>query len=124
MIQNSVQFGRLPNNNSNDHLMNFLKICDTFKYGVTDNAIRLRLFPFTLRDKATSWLHSLPSGSITTWTDLAQKFLTKFFPPAKTAKMRNDITSFVQHDSESQYEAWERFKDIRKYPHHGIPKGF
>ena len=124
MIQNSIQFGGLPNDDPNDHLVSFLEICDTFRYhGVTEDAIRLRLFPFTLRDKAKSWLHSLPPGSITTWNDLAQKFLAKFFPPAKTAKMRNDITSFVQHDSETLYEAWERFKDLlRRCPHHGIPK--
>ncbi|WRX28177.1 Retrotransposon gag domain - like 10 [Theobroma cacao] len=103
--------------------VNFLKICDTFKYnGVTDDAIRLRLFPFSLRDKAKSWLNSLPNGSITTWEDLAQKFLAKFFPPTKTAKLRNNITSFTQFDGESLYEAWERFKELlQRCPHHGIP---
>ncbi|KAL5549377.1 hypothetical protein UlMin_004608 [Ulmus minor] len=36
--------------------------------------------------------------------------------------MRNDITNFFQHDQESMYEAWERFKDLlRKCPHHGLP---
>lgn len=37
--------------------------------------------------------------------------------------MRNKITSFAQQDSESLYEARERFKDmLRRCPHHGIPK--
>ncbi|XP_017973115.1 PREDICTED: uncharacterized protein LOC108661374 [Theobroma cacao] len=58
----------------------------------------LRLFPFSLRDKTKSWLNSLSNGSITTWEDLAQKFLTKFFLPVKSVKMRNDITSFTQFD--------------------------
>ena len=54
---------------------------------------------------------------------MATKFLSKYFPPARTAKLRNDITSFMQHDSESLYEAWERFKDLlRKWPHHEIAK--
>ncbi|WRX24303.1 Retrotransposon gag domain - like 10 [Theobroma cacao] len=124
MIQTAVQFGGLPNDDSNAHIINFLEICDTFKANdVTDDAIRLRLFPFSLRNKAKSWLNSLPAGSINTWDDLAQKFLAKFFPLAKSAKMLNDITFFMQFDSESLYEAWERYKDLmRRCTHHGLPK--
>ncbi|KAL5550770.1 hypothetical protein UlMin_000946 [Ulmus minor] len=123
MIQNSVQFGGLPNDDPNLHIAHFLEICDTFKHnGVTDDAVRLRLFPFSLNSKAKAWLISLPPGTITTWEGLVRSFLTKYFPPAKSAKMRNDITNFFQHDQESLYEAWERFKDLlRKCPHHGLP---
>ncbi|KAF7835900.1 uncharacterized protein G2W53_010759 [Senna tora] len=124
LLQANGQFGGSPVEDPNNHILNFLEICDTFKHnGVSDDAIRLRLFPFSLRDKAKVWLQSLPEGSITTWEELAQQFLTKYFPPGKTAKMRNDITSFVLLNNESLYEAWERFKDLlRKCPHHGLPK--
>ncbi|XP_075640377.1 uncharacterized protein LOC142612142 [Castanea sativa] len=110
MIQQTVQFGGLSQEDPNVHIANFLEICDTFKHnGVIDNEIRLRLFPFSLRDKAKVWLNSLPTGIITTWEELAQKFLAKYFPPAKTAKLRrNDITTFIQFEGESLYEAWER----------------
>ena len=122
MIQMSVQFSG-SNDDPNSHIANFLEICDTFKHnGVSEDAVRLRLFPFSLKDRAKEWLNSLPAGSITTWNDLAQKFLSKYFPPAKTAKLRNDITTFSQFGNESLYESWERFKELlRKCPHHGLP---
>ncbi|KAL5545044.1 hypothetical protein UlMin_008828 [Ulmus minor] len=101
----------------------FLDICDIIKInGVTDDTIRLRLFPFSLRDQARGWLQSLQPGSITTWQDMAKKFLAKFFPLAKTTQLRSEIGQFKQTGFESLYEAWERFKDlIRGCPQHGLP---
>ncbi|GJV10781.1 hypothetical protein Tco_1352322 [Tanacetum coccineum] len=38
-----------------------------------------------------------------------------------TAKLRNDILMFQQHQGESLFEAWTRFKDLlQEVPHHGI----
>ena len=78
MIQNSIQFHGLLSEDPNLHIVNFLEICDMFRAnGASDAAIRLRLFPFTSKDKAKAWLNTLPAGSIHEWNTLARKFLSK-----------------------------------------------
>ena len=48
-----IQFHGLAHEDPNAHILNVLEVCDTVKYnGVSDDAIRLRLFPFSLKDKA------------------------------------------------------------------------
>ena len=65
--------------------------------------------------------NSLAPNSITTWEEMARKFMLKYFPPSRIVQFRNEITSFVQLETESFYEAWERFKELlRKCPYHGI----
>ncbi|KAG9446884.1 hypothetical protein H6P81_013012 [Aristolochia fimbriata] len=124
MIQNNYQFGGLTNEDPNEHIEKFLEICDTFRFkDVTNEAVWLRIFPFTLRDRAKSWYHTLPPQSIRTWDELQRKFLSKYFPPAKTIKLRNAISNFMQEHDEQFCEAWERFKELlRKCPNHGIPR--
>ncbi|GJR04690.1 MAK10-like protein [Tanacetum coccineum] len=80
---------------------------------------RLRLFKYFLRDQASNWLKCLPAGSISTWEDLATRFLAQFFPPRRTIKLRNNILMFQQHHGEPLSKAWTRFKNLlQKVPHH------
>ena len=52
MIQSSAQFNGLPNKDPNAHINIFLDICDLFKQnGASDDAIKLRLFRFSLEIK-------------------------------------------------------------------------
>ena len=122
MVQNN-QYGGLPGEDPYAHILGFLNVCATFKIrDVPDDAIRLRLFPFSVRDKAQIWLSSLPTNSITTWDQFKQAFLHKYFPPHKTARLRSDINTFKKAPHETLYTAWERFKELqRQYPHHGLP---
>lgn len=106
ILQTTGQYAGSPNEDPHLHLRQFLDVARNFKIpSVTDDAFRLRLFPYSLRDRAKSWLNSLEPKSITTWNDLAEKFLAKCFPPSKNAKMRNEITSFRQGDDESLFDA-------------------
>ncbi len=105
------------------HLQLFMEVSDSFRIvGVTEDALRLKLFLYSLRDRARAWLNSLSPSSISTWQELAERFLVKYFPPRKNAKLRNEITTFQQLDDEYLYEASERFKELLcKCPHHEIP---
>ena len=51
MVQASPFYGK-PNEDANAHLQNFLELCKTVTIqGITADAIRLRLFPFSLLGK-------------------------------------------------------------------------
>ena len=48
-----IQFHGHSFEDPNAHILNFLEVCDTVRYnGVSDDAIQLRLFPFSLKEKA------------------------------------------------------------------------
>ncbi|KAH0696197.1 hypothetical protein KY289_013679 [Solanum tuberosum] len=87
--------------------------------GVNSDYVRLTLFPFSLLGEAKRWLNSEPANYITTWDDLAQKFLIRFFPFGKIAKLRSDILRFRHKGGENLYQAWDRFKSLLlSGPHH------
>ncbi|GJX19605.1 MAK10-like protein [Tanacetum coccineum] len=93
LVQNGCSFHGLRSEDPNLHLKDFFKLVDSLDL----------------------------DGSITTWEDLTTRFLAQFFPPRRTAKLRNDILMFQQHHGESLSEVWTRFKELlQKVPHHGI----
>nr|GEU55229.1 zinc finger, CCHC-type [Tanacetum cinerariifolium] len=98
LVQNGYSFYRLRSKDSNQHLKDFVKLVDSLDLDVANRErTRPRLFQFSLRDQASNWLER------------------------RTAKLRNDILMFQQHQDESLSETWARFKDLRqKLPHHGI----
>ena len=117
-------FHRLPSENPNTHITNFVEVCDTIKYnGVTEEALRLRLFSLSLGDRAKHWLTSQLLDSITSWNNLVRKFMTKFFPPAKIPQLVQEINTFRQLEGENLAEAWERFHELlRRCPHHRLTR--
>ena len=65
------------------HLWNFSEINDTFiPMGVSTN-YKLTLFPFSLFGEVKKLLNTELESSITTWDDLARRFLISFFPSGK-----------------------------------------
>ncbi|XP_023634063.1 uncharacterized protein LOC111829357 [Capsella rubella] len=107
-----------------DHLDEFDRLYSLTKInGVSEDGFKLRLFPFSLGDKAHQWEKTLPPGSITSWDQCKQSFLAKFFSNSRTARLRNEISGFTQKNGETLCEAWERFKSYQSQcPHHGFTK--
>ncbi|KAK8533931.1 hypothetical protein V6N12_047333 [Hibiscus sabdariffa] len=124
MLNTLGQFGGSPAENARQHLKSFLEICNSFKiHGVSNDVLKLKLFPYSLTDKTKAWLNNLPPGSLRSWTDLCRSFLGKFSYSNMTDHLRNQITSFRQEDDEAMHEAWERYRDLfRRCPMHGLPE--
>ncbi|CAL2276883.1 unnamed protein product [Prunus armeniaca] len=76
------------------HIKQFFEICATIKIqSLDDKQIKIRLFPFSLKDIAKSW----------------------------TNKIRKEILGFTQKEGEAFHECWERYKEmVSSCPYHNI----
>ncbi|XP_052621604.1 uncharacterized protein LOC128127214 [Lactuca sativa] len=88
---------------------------------VTEDQIKLRVFPFALQDSAKEWLYDLPPRSVTTWNELARMFLDKYFLEMRASSLRREIIGIKQQKREALHTYWERFKKLcSRCPQHGI----
>ncbi|GJY29042.1 reverse transcriptase domain-containing protein [Tanacetum coccineum] len=84
----------------------------------------LRTFPFSLSEEAKTWLNILDEGTITSWNELREAFISRYFYPAKFRRLLNEIHSFHQLDGETLIDAWLRLKEmLRTCYGHGLTKG-
>ncbi|XP_031101871.1 uncharacterized protein LOC116005774 [Ipomoea triloba] len=114
MVQ-ANQFGGARVEDPKAHIVHFDRICQTVKMNdITSGAIKLRLFPFSLRDQALSWLNSFPANHFITWEQLYKAFMQKYCPPSKAAKLKKQIQNFQQFGNEDLPEAWKIFKELRR----------
>ena len=88
MVQASPFCGK-ANEDASAHLQQFLELCST----VSQDAIRLRLFPFSLLGRVKQWFYA-NKAAVHTWDKCAKVFLSKFFPMGKTNALRGRISNF------------------------------
>ena len=113
MVQLLPTFHGLERENPYVHIREFEEVVATFhSQADTANAINLKFFPFSLKDKAKEWLYSLRPRSIGTWEEMTTQFFKKYFPHHKTNSLKRQISTFSQKDNETLYQVWERFKDL------------
>ncbi|XP_031120199.1 uncharacterized protein LOC116023344 [Ipomoea triloba] len=125
----TVHYNQLPSfhGSANEDALTFIRdfygIVQHFPLNdLTEGALRMRCFPYTLKDAAKTWLMTLTPGSLRTWPEVYNKFIGKFYSHAKTAELRRKIATFSQAEGEPFHEAWERFNMLLiQCPHHGYP---
>ena len=115
-------FHGLESENPYTHIREFEEVCNTFKEDATTlDLMRLKLFPFTLKDKAKIWLNSLRPRTIRNWTEMQAEFLKKFFSTHKTNSLKRQISTFSANENEKFYACYERYMEaLNACPNHGF----
>ncbi|GJT40794.1 hypothetical protein Tco_0940659 [Tanacetum coccineum] len=74
-------FSRNKNEDAHDHMDRVLNIVSLFNIpGVSQDAVLLRVFSFTLTGSAKRWVVRLTSGAINTWDLLKKAFIQRMTP--------------------------------------------
>ncbi|GJX52312.1 reverse transcriptase domain-containing protein [Tanacetum coccineum] len=90
---------------------------------IKEEAVMLRTFPFSLSGEAKTWLNELNEGTITSWNEMREAFISRYFSPVKFKLLLNEILRFHQLAHETFVEAWLRIKEmLRTCYGHGLTK--
>ena len=98
MIRLRPMYQGVDSENLYSFMRDFENVCSAFlSIGSPLHIICMVLFPFSLKEKAKIWFHSLAPNSIFTWEDMRNEFLNKFFPPARTNALIEQSKTFLKN---------------------------
>ncbi|GKB54494.1 reverse transcriptase domain-containing protein [Tanacetum coccineum] len=84
----------------------------------------LRTFPFSLSGESKTWLNELNEGTITSWNEMREAFISRYISPSKFKRLLNEIHRFYQLAHETLVDAWLRIKEMLHTCYgHGLTKG-
>ncbi|GFZ05261.1 hypothetical protein Acr_17g0008330 [Actinidia rufa] len=107
MLQALPHFNGCESERPYTHLEDFEDACSIFQDNSCPREILLlKVFPFTLKNKAKFWFISLRPRSIYSWNAMEGELLKKFFPKNRTEALRHAISQFVPNSGESFFQAW------------------
>ncbi|GJT84116.1 reverse transcriptase domain-containing protein [Tanacetum coccineum] len=93
-------------------------------FRIKEEAVMLRTFPFSFSGEAKTWLNELDEGIITSWNELREAFISRYFSPARFKRLLHDIHNFHQLEHKILVDAWLRLKQmLRTCYGHGLTKG-
>ncbi|KAM2554809.1 hypothetical protein TB2_018899 [Malus domestica] len=79
---------------------------------VDGNILKMKAFPFSLKDNAKDWLYELAPGTVTSWESIKRAFLEKFFPTSRVILLRKKISGIQQSQRGSFLMYYEHFKTL------------
>ncbi|XP_075097891.1 uncharacterized protein LOC107765855 [Nicotiana tabacum] len=123
MLKAEGFFRNSTDDDPTQHHRNFLGVCAMHKQNnVSDDALRLMVFKYSLVGEARKWIQNLPPHSIHSWPELVHAFLAKWFPQRRKSELKDKIFFFKQLPGEHLHEAWDWFKQyLVRLPNHGFP---
>jgi len=98
-------FNGLASEDPHTYLKEFYMVCVGMKpNGVDEEQVKLKAFPFSLKEAAKAWFFSILPGSIRTWNAMKKIFLEKNFPVSRVANIRKEICGIRQSHGETLSE--------------------
>ena len=95
-------FHGMESENPYTDIREFEEVYNTYKEETTTvDLMRLKLFPFKLKDKAKLWLNFLRPRSIRNWTEMQAEFLNKLFSTHRTNSLKRQISTFSSNENEN-----------------------
>ncbi|GJW71964.1 hypothetical protein Tco_0128881 [Tanacetum coccineum] len=100
----SNPFFGLKNDDPHSHIRRFYQITQTLRLNqVSDDVVKLILFPFSLKKEAETWIENEPPCSITTWDDLVSKYKPQVSSSGGTSTQIDAITALTKQVKALEY---------------------
>ncbi len=97
IIANFPKFHGGPSENPHNHLKSLTNQIQNIKPpDLNIDLEKLKAFPCTMENSAKVWFDSLIPGSITTWQQMAEAFLKKYWTQTKVENFEKDIVAVNQ----------------------------
>ena len=94
-----------PSEDPYRHVDELSQVCEINQiHNMSADVMKMKLFPATLRYRAKDWFLKL-GKEFTTWTEMEEEFLRKYYSIGKTTSVRKAIHEFTQCLSETFHEA-------------------
>jgi hypothetical protein len=119
-LQNLPTFHGLISEDPDAFLFEFDVLCRGYDY--TSEPQKLKLFPSTLKGAALRWFMGLGGGTINSWDEMKQAFLTKYQDYCRTRDLKDEIFQMTAKENESLEEYVERFQyNLQRSPYGTLP---